>query len=413
MTETSTAGLAAFRAEAEEFLRSIAGGFAADEAARARRESDRIASVEELGEGHELQVERVRNLQARLFDAGLAWPSGPVDCGGRGLGRDHDQVVDDLLAELGFPSREVLFVGLHIVAPALDRHAAPELRARMLPALYRGDAIGCQLFSEPGAGSDLAGVATRAVRDGDGWVLTGQKVWTSMGHLADVGEALVRTDPDAPKHAGMTMFLVDMRAPGVTVRPIRQMTGGAAFNEVFLDGVRVPDAHRIGAVGEGWKVAGTSLGSERKTMVGDDGPVSPYALGRLAALVERLGAADDPVHRAEIAGTVASVVAMKAAAELPEGAWGSLGPASGSVLKMLMTRAVDRMAGLAGEVLGELAFTDSGEPDTHAWAEFVLGAPALHLAGGTDEIQLNIIAQRGLGLPRPPKPARQTTEARS
>ena len=398
-------GTAAFRAEAERFLRSIAGEFAETDAERDRRASDRIASVEELGEGHELQVARVRRLQARLFDAGLAWPSGPADCGGRGLSREHDQIVDDLLAELGFPSREVLFVGLHIVAPALERHAAPELRARMVPALYRADAIGCQLFSEPGAGSDLAGVTTRAVRDGDDWILTGQKVWTSMGHLADVGEALVRTDPGAAKHAGLTMFLIDMRAPGVTVRPIRQMTGGAAFNEVFLDGVRVPDAHRIGGVGEGWRVAGTSLGSERKTMIGDDGPVSPYALERLAALVARLGAEGDPVHRPEIARTVAAVVAMKAAAELPEGSWGPQGTVSGSILKMLMTRAVDQMARLAGEVLGERAFTDSGESDTHAWSEFVLGAPALHLAGGTDEIQLNIIAQRGLGLPRPPRPA--------
>ena len=403
-------GVDAFRAEAERFLRSIAGEFsAAGPAERHRpadrhRPDDRIAAVEELGEEHELQVKQARQLQARLFDAGLAWPSGPADCGGRGLGREHDQVVDDLLADLGFPSREMLFVGLHIVAPAIDAHGTPELRRRMLTALYRADIIGCQLFSEPGAGSDLAGVTTRAVRDGDDWVLTGQKVWTSMGHLADVGEALVRTDPSAAKHGGLTMFLVDMHAPGVTVRPIRQMTGGSAFNEVFLDGVRVPDTHRVGGVGEGWRVAGTSLGSERATMIGDDGPVSPYVLGRLSALVERLDAAADPVHRPRLARTVAAVAAMRAAAELPDTSWGHrTASVSGSVLKMLMTRAVDEIAALAGEVLGERAFTDAGEPDTYAWSEFVLGAPGLHIAGGTDEIQLNIIAQRGLGLPRPPK----------
>ncbi|TYB44325.1 acyl-CoA dehydrogenase [Actinomadura chibensis] len=396
--------MAEFRAEAERFLRSIADEFTDAGLAERRRASDRIAAVEELGEEHGLQVKRARELQARLFDAGLAWPSGPADCGGRGLGREYDQVVDDLLGDLGFPSREMLFVGLHIVAPAIDAHAAPELRRRTLTALYRADVIGCQLFSEPGAGSDLAGVATRAVRDGDDWVLTGQKVWTSMGHLADVGEALVRTDPSAPKHAGLTMFLVDMRAPGVTVRPIRQMTGGSAFNEVFLDGVRVPDAHRIGGVGEGWRVAATSLGSERATMVGGDGPVSPYVLGRLAALVERLGAAADPVHRPQIARTVAAVAAMRAAADLPDGSWGhATAPVAGSVLKMLMTRAVDEIAALAAETLGDRAFTDPGEPDTFAWSEFVLGAPGLHIAGGTDEIQLDIIAQRGLGLPRPPK----------
>lgn len=399
-------GLDEFRDEAERFLRSIAGEFTDAGLAEGRRSPDRIAAVEELGEGHELQVKKARELQARLFDAGLAQPSGPTDCGGRGLSRDHDKIVDDLLGDMGFPSREMLFVGLNIVAPAIDAHGTTELRRRMLTALYRADIVGCQLFSEPGAGSDLAGVTTRAVRDGDDWILTGQKVWTSMGHLADVGEALVRTDPAAAKHGGLTMFLVDMHAPGVTVRPIRQMTGGSAFNEVFLDGVRVPDAHRIGGVGEGWRVAGTSLGSERETMIDDDGPVSAQVLGRLAALAERLDAAGDPVHRPQIARTVAAVTAMRAAAELPDGSWGHrTAPVSGSVLKMLMTRAVDEIAALAAEVLGERAFTDCGEPDTYAWAEFVLGAPALHIAGGTDEIQLNIIAQRGLGLPRPPKPA--------
>ncbi|MFI0406680.1 acyl-CoA dehydrogenase family protein [Actinomadura sp. 3N508] len=406
--DNDSLSLDAFRAEAERFLRSIAGEFTGDAAAGpagGRRASDRIAAVEELGEGHELQVKQARRLQARLFDAGLAWPSGPADCGGRGLTREHDQIVDGLLTDMGFPSREMLFVGLHIVAPAIDAHGTAELRRRMLTALYRADIIGCQLFSEPGAGSDLAGVATRAVRDGEDWVLTGQKVWTSMGHLADVGEALVRTDPAAGKHGGLTVFLVDMHAPGVTVRPIRQMTGGSAFNEVFLDGVRVPDSHRVGGVGEGWRVAGTSLGSERETMIGGDGPVSPYVLERLAALVERLGAADDPVHRPRIARTVAAVTAMRAAAALPPGSWGHRTESvSGSVLKMLMTRAVDEIAALAAEVLGERAFTDGGEPDAYAWSEFVLGAPAMHIAGGTDEIQLNIIAQRGLGLPRPPKP---------
>ncbi|MFC5749648.1 acyl-CoA dehydrogenase family protein [Actinomadura rugatobispora] len=399
-------GPEAFRDEAERFLRSIAGEFAGAGTAGRRGPSDRVAAVEELGEGHEEHVAKVRELQARLFDAGLARPSAPAGRGGRGLSREHDQIVDDLLGELGFPSRDLLFVGLHIVAPAIEAHGAPELRARTVPALHRGDIIGCQLFSEPGAGSDLAGVTTRAVRDGDDWILTGQKVWTSLGHLADVGEALARTDPAAPRHSGLTMFLVDMRAPGVTVRPIRQMTGGAAFNEVFLDGVRVPDSHRIGEPGQGWRVAATSLGSERATMIGDDGPVSPYVLERLAALAARLEAAGDPVHRPQIARTVAAVTAMRAAADLPEGSWGHrMAPVSGSVLKLLMTRAVDEIAALAAEVLGERAFTDAGEPDTFAWSEFVLGAPALHIAGGTDEIQLNIIAQRGLGLPRPPKPA--------
>ena len=367
---------------------------------------DRIAAVEELRAGHEEQVRWARRFQAALYDAGVALPSGAVEFGGMGLTPAHDAVLDDVLDGMGFPSREALFVGLNIVAPALLHHATPELRDRALPALYRADTVGCQLFSEPGAGSDLAGVTARAVRDGDHWVISGQKVWTSMAHLADVGEALVRTDPGAPKHAGLTMFLLDMHAPGVTVRPIRQMTGGAAFNEVFLDEVRVPDSHRIGGVGEGWRVAGTSLGAERRKMSGAAGPVTPYVLERLVGLVHRLGAEAAPVHRPQLARTVAAVTAMRAAAGLTPGSWShQLEPVSGSVLKVLMTRAVDEIARLAEAVLGERAFIDHGEKDAFAWSEFVLGAPALHIAGGTDEIQLNVIAQRGLGLPRPPKPS--------
>lgn len=364
-------------------------------------DDDRIAAVEELREGHEDEVDQVRRFQGALYDAGVSWPSGPIDLGGLGLTAAHDQVLDTVLDELGFPSREALFVGLNIVSPALVHHAPAELRSRVVTGIYRGELIGCQLFSEPGAGSDLAGVGTRAVRDGDDWVLTGQKVWTSMGHLADVGEALVRTDPDAPKHAGLTMFLVDMHAPGVTVRPIRQMTGGAAFNEVFLDGVRVPDAHRIGGVGEGWNVASTSLGNERSTMSGAAGPLTPYVMERIVELVRRLGAEADPVHRPQIARTVSAVTAMRAAAGLTPGSWSHrMEPVAGSVLKMLMAQAADEIAALAASVLGDAAFIDFGEKDSFAWSEFVLGVPALHIAGGTDEIQYNVIAQRGLGLPR-------------
>ncbi|GAB93860.1 acyl-CoA dehydrogenase family protein [Gordonia rhizosphera] len=400
-TEVPT-DVAAFAGYVRERMTPHLGEFAQAGAGAAGAErDDHIAAVEELREGHEEQVACMRRLQRVLYDAGIAWPSGPTHLGGLGLTSIHDTVVDEVLDDMGFPSREALFVGLNIVAPALVHHAPAQVREPVVTGLYRGELIGCQLFSEPGAGSDLAGVSTRAVRDGDDWVLHGQKVWTSMGHLADVGEALVRTDPAAPKHAGLTMFLVDMHAPGVTVRPIRQMTGGAAFNEVFLDGVRVPDSHRIGGVGEGWKVASTSLGNERSTMSGAAGPLTPYVLERVVELVKRLGAEENPILRPQIARTVAAVTAMRAAAGLTPGSWTHrLEPVSGSVLKMLMTRALDEIARLAEDVLGERAFVDHGEKDAFAWSEFVLGVPALHLAGGTDEIQRNVIAQRGLGLPR-------------
>ena len=401
--------LAPFAGFLRERLEALAPEFARPEGADPG--DDRIAAVEELREGHEEDIDRVRRFQRALYDAGLAWPSGPAELGGLELTAAHDAVLEDVLDEMGFPSREALFVGLNIVGPALLQHAPTALRVRALTSLLRGETVGCQLFSEPGAGSDLAGVSSRAVRDGDDWILTGQKVWTSMGHLADVGEALVRTDPDAAKHAGLTMFLVDMHAPGVTVRPIRQMTGGAAFNEVFLDGVRVPDSSRIGGVGEGWRVANTSLGSERSKMSGAAGPVTPHVLERLHVLVRRLGAEADPVLRPQVARTVAAVAAMRAAAGLSPGSWShALEPVSGSVLKMLMTRAADEIARLAEDALGARAFVDLGETATYAWSEFVLGVPALHLAGGTDEIQLNLIAQRGLGLPRPPGPPVPTKE---
>ncbi|CAM3331104.1 acyl-CoA dehydrogenase family protein [Nocardioides dubius] len=391
--------LAAFADHVREQLQALAPAFVGEPSAL--EDDDRIASVEELRDGHEEEVAQVRALQAALFDAGIAWPSGPVELGGLGLTPAHDAVLEAGLSDLGFPGRDALFVGLNIVAPALRHHAQPQVREAELVALYRGDKIGCQLFSEPGSGSDLASVSTKAVRDGDDWVLTGQKVWTSMGHLADVGEALVRTDPTVAKHAGLTMFLVDMHAPGVTVRPIRQMTGGAAFNEVFLDGVRVPDSHRIGELGQGWRVANTSLGSERSTMSGASGPLTPYVLERLTALVRRLESESDPVHQPQIARTVAAVTAMRAAAGLSAGSWThQLEPVAGSVLKMLMVRALDEIVRLVQAVLGERLAVDHGEPDTFAWSEFVLGVPALHLAGGTDEIQRNVIAQRGLGLPR-------------
>lgn len=394
------ADLAGFEAFARERLAGLVAEFAGESGARDAGD-DRIAAVEELREGHEDQVDRVRAFQRALSDAGLAWPSGPPRFGGLGLSGAHQSLFDDVLEDMGFPSREALFVGLNIVAPALVHHAPAELAERVVGGLYRGELIGCQLFSEPGAGSDLAGVSTKAVRDGDHWVISGQKVWTSMGHLADVGEALVRTDPTAAKHAGLTMLLVDMHAPGVTVRPIRQMTGGAAFNEVFLDEVRVPVSAQIGGAGDGWKVATTSLGSERSTMSGSAGPLTPYITERLVALVRRLGAENDAVYRPQIARTVAAIVAMRSAAALTPGSWhGGLEPLSGSVSKMLMVRALDEISRLAAEILGTNAFVDSGERDAFAWSEFILGVPALHLAGGTDEIQRNLIAQRGLGLPR-------------
>ena len=191
--------------------------------------------------------------------------------------------ISELEARYELPNLSVLIIATGFIGPALLAHASPELRAAYLPKLYRGDLVMCQLFSEPGAGSDLAAAATRAVRDGDEWVVNGQKVWTSSAHVADVALAVCRTDPDVPKHQGLTTFLVDMHAPGVEVRPLRQMTGAAGFNEVFLTDVRVPDSHRVGDLNAGFRVILTTLGNERT--IATRAPSSNSGIGPFERLV--------------------------------------------------------------------------------------------------------------------------------
>lgn len=390
--------------DADALLDALVARFGAPIDSRIRP-SDRIAAIEESADDP-ASIERARQLQAALFDAGYGWLSGPAEYGGRGLSAEECAAFDEILVRRGLPSRAPLFVGLHIVAPAILAHGSPELRERFLPGLFSGRVLGCQLFSEPGAGSDLAAVSTRAVRDGDHWILNGQKVWTSWAHVADIGEVLVRTDPEASKHAGLSMFVLDMNTPGVTVRPLRQATGGAAFNEVFLDDVRLPDANRIGAEGEGWKVANTSLSSERGSMASSDGPISPFVLARLRALLERELAAN-PGARQEVARALTAIVAALVSFDTQPSEWErGLGRAAASIQKLLMVRAVDAVAAAAEAVLGARAHIDTGQPDTFAWSEFVLGGPGIHLAGGTDEIQRTLIAQLGLDFPRPPRAGR-------
>jgi len=358
----------------------------------------RVGLIEESGPGEPAAVARARALQRALFDAGLAWPQGPAELGGGGRSKEWSLALDQVLAEFRLPPRTQLLVGLDIVAPAVAEHGSRPLQERYLPALFRGEIIGCQLFSEPSSGSDLASARATARRDGDDWIVSGQKVWTSHGHVADVGELLVRTDPAAAKHAGLSMFLVAMTAPGVTVRPLRQMTGGAAFNEVFLDEVRVPDADRIGAPGSGWAVAKTSLRHEREAMMSGEGPLSPRILSLLGALVAGSALREDPVVGQQLAKITAGVLANRALAARAPADWGRLRDVAGSVTKLMLVEAIDLIGRLVAELSGPRVYLD--EDDAFLWSQFVLSAPGLHIAGGTDEIQRNLIAQRGLGLPR-------------
>ena len=209
-----------------------------------------------------------------VFDAGFGWITGPTEYGGRGLSSDHQRIWARVAADYRTPSMSIYGIGLGMVAPTILAHATDEVKEAYLRRMWRGDIVGCQLFSEPSSGSDLASLQTRAVKDGDEWVLNGQKVWTSGAQVSDIGEIICRTDPDLPKHRGLTGFVVDMHAPGVEVRPLRQMTGGASFNEVFFTDVRVPDSHLLGDVNGGWTVALTTLMNERAAIGGGGGGLS-------------------------------------------------------------------------------------------------------------------------------------------
>lgn len=358
-------------------------------------------------EKEKLDHEVARRFRAELFDAGLAWIDGPVEYGGQGLRPEDAERFTELLLEYELPPTGSLLTTLRIVAPAVAEHGSKQLKDEVLVRLQRCDLIGCQLFSEPEAGSDLANVRTRAVRDGDHWVITGQKVWTSTGHLSDVGLLLARTDPDAPKHAGLSMFLIDMDAPGVTIRPLRQMTGSAHFNEVFLDGVVVPDSRRVGAEGDGWRITTATLGGERKA-VGQSQEAPPaQVVERLVELLHHLPPADpavDAAVRQQVARahSIAQVL-IWTTERFVHASGGHPGPEM-SVLKLLRNQVLHEAMSAAAKILGPRMAADTSEWGTYAWTRALLSTPGLRIAGGTDEIQRNILAERVLGLPREPKP---------
>jgi alkylation response protein AidB-like acyl-CoA dehydrogenase len=289
-----------------------------------------------------------------------------------------------------------------MIAPTIQRHGDGEQKAHWLPRLYRGEQIACQLFSEPGAGSDLAAVGTRADRDGDSWRVTGQKVWTSGAHLADVGVIICRTST-GPRHKNLTAFLIDMHAPGITVRPLRQMTGGAAFNEVFLDDVLVPDSHRLDEVGNGWRVALTTLGHERTAMGHSSfGGAGLLSTERLIALVRSTGRHDDPLVRQEFGELISRLRAARYTQETMA-ARAKAGDAPGpeaALNKVALSSNMMRLGEFVAAVLGPALVVDTGDWGTFAWTSVVLGAPGYRLGGGTDEVLKNTIAQRVLGLPR-------------
>jgi alkylation response protein AidB-like acyl-CoA dehydrogenase len=353
-------------------------------------------------------------LRAR-FDAGLAWVHYPPGLGGMGLSRTLQAAVDAEFTAAGAPDNNPgrIGIGLGMAAPTILAFGTQEQRARWLRPLWTGEEVWCQLFSEPGAGSDLAGLAARATRDGDGWLVSGQKVWTSMAHQARWALLVVRTDPDVPKHAGLTYFALDMTRPGVDVRPLRQLTGEAEFNEVFLTDVPIGDSDRIGEVGEGWRVAQGTLMNERVAIGGAAQPREGGMTGlATAAWREHPGLRTPGLHDRLIRLWADAEVARLAGLRLRQQlAAGTPGP-EGSAAKLVFARLNQELASFELELSGgdALRYDDWSmrRPDTVSFygrgpGYRYLRARGNSIEGGTSEILRNIIAERVLGLPPEPR----------
>ncbi|MEU3341535.1 acyl-CoA dehydrogenase family protein [Streptomyces sp. NPDC002144] len=352
-----------------------------------------------------LLLERCRAYQRARFDAGHQALTLPRDKGGAGLSAAHAAAFAQ--EESAFevpPSTELISVTVRLVAMAVSLFGTPAQRETHARAFLRTDLLACQLFSEPGAGSDLAALRTRAREEEGAWVIDGQKVWTSGAQFADYGLLLARTDPDVVKQAGITAFLLPMDTPGVHVRPIRQMSGGASFNEVFLEGVRVPDELRIGRPGQGWEVATATLAFER-TASGGGNRRKGGTFSDVLALARSLGRTRDPLVRQRLAdlyvrSELRAATVDRVARASADG--GRPGPEA-SLTKLMASDLLTRTGQTAAELMGARISADTGEPDTFAWTQHLLGAPGYRLAGGTDQIQRNLIGERVLGLPGEPR----------
>ncbi len=395
------AHLEAWRADVRQWLASVSSPKA--EEVFAWGEGDpRLAIFLSMSHDEETAyLDRVRKYRRQRFDAGYGAIALPAEFGGAGLPSEYAVAFADEEREFAVPpSSEIISVTTGLVGAAVSVFGTPEQREQFATAFLRTDLLCCQLFSEPGAGSDLAGLSTKAVRDGDDWLITGQKIWSSNAQFSQYGFLLARTNTDVVKQAGITAFLVPMDAPGVEIRPIRQMSGPSSFNEVFFDGARIPDAMRIGDVDAGWKVAQATLGFERSSS-GSGHRRKGGTSADLVALAQHLGASKDPVVRQQLADVyvrtrlhaamVARVARATASGDKP-------GPA-GSLGKLLASDNMVRIGNAAAGMLGSAMVADTGEWGQFAWAEHVLGAPGYRLAGGTDVVQRNIIAERVLGLP--------------
>jgi alkylation response protein AidB-like acyl-CoA dehydrogenase len=346
-------------------------------------------------------IARCQAWQRTLYDGGWAGITWPKEYGGRG-GRPIDQVIFGQEQARYGVSNGAFMISIGMAGPTILAHGTEDQKDRFLPPMLRGDELWCQLFSEPGAGSDLAGLATRADRDGDEWVVTGQKVWTSSPDRARWGMLLARTDTGVPKHRGIGYFLLDMGTPGIDVRPLRQMTGEAHFSEVFLDGVRVPAANLLGGPGDGWRIAQTTLTSERSSIAGGTG-ATPEAL---IAFVARFGATADPRVRqrlvdAHIRYELLRFLRYRSQTALSQGRRPG---AEASVMKLAYARYMQALSTAAIDAQGAHGLLGGADvADDGMWLRRFLHSPSLRIAGGSDQVQANIMGERALGLPAEPR----------
>jgi alkylation response protein AidB-like acyl-CoA dehydrogenase len=347
------------------------------------------------------EADAARRWQTMRWQAGFGWITGPVEFGGRGLSADYEALYRRIESSFDIPDMSPLRIGIGTVGPAILGSGTAEQVTDYVVPIYRGEIVACQLFSEPAAGSDLAGVRTRAVEAADGWEITGQKVWTSNASFADIGLALVRTDAQAPKHKGLTMMVVPMKADGVTVRPLRQMTGGASFSEVFLDQVVVPHGSVVGEVGGGWQVATRALSGERKAVGDRTHEVTDRAIGLLRELGQRTGRIADPQVRQQWSRVYSRLriarFQQQRVQAIPET---ELSGAERAIDKLLVSSNLRALGDLAGSILEQELVVDSGQWGTFGWNKWIMGAFGYRIAGGTEEILKTMLAERVLMLPR-------------
>ncbi len=379
------------------------------------------AAIDTLLEAHDPKAQGYEEFRGHQFDHGLAWVMYPEGRGGLGVRPQLQKHVNQRLHAVGAPPMEASMFFIALAGPTIVTHGSEEVKERFLRPMFTGEEKWCQLFSEPGAGSDFAGLGTKAVRDGDEWLINGQKVWNTLAHVADYGMLVTRTDPNVPKHRGMTYFALDMKAPGVEVRPLRQITGEAEFNEVYMTDVRVHDDNRIGAEGEGWRAALTTLMNERTAIGGGGGggggpKRGSGAIGQLVRVWEnavddqKTPANLDDVMKLWVRAETLRLTNMRAG-QLAKA--GNPGP-EGSVGKSMMAnlnqdiyeKSID-LQGMAGQIDFDYTFRRPGEVDLSGTGGgegyAFLRARANTIEGGTTEVMKNILGEQVLGLPGEPR----------